>query len=342
MNTPFQLYARSQTTDENGFATRFAGAQDQIRKDPYRIGLPPVELGKRFIQMRMPFETEFWVAENSSGAPLGRIAANLSARFPNTGFIGFFEGQSFSVANALVQEALSWLKKRGVDEVYGPVNFNTWLPYRFRIHPDSSPVFAWEPINPPEYPIWFGEMGFSADHLYHSDGLDGLNGILEGTSKDYEKALKAGYTFRPADTEALLEKEVPILYKLSMPSFRENFLFEPVPYEFFKQLYVPLAKKADVSLARFACDPQGNEVAFFFNFKEGNSMVSKTVGVLPQARGLGLSNAMLHSAAQAAIEQGLSGSVMALMKSGIQSESYGKKQNRIWRHEYVLFKKELR
>lgn len=343
------LLARSETVDENGFATRFAETQDQLRKDPYRLGLPGTALGKRFIQARMPFETEFWLAEGPQGQPLGRVAANLSSRLPNTGFVGFFESENFEVAAALVQAALGWLKVRGVTQVYGPVNFNTWLPYRFRIPSKSSPTaqkenspsFAWEPIHPPEYPLWFSELGFSADAHYHTDGLDGLGGLLEGTRKDYHRCLDAGYTIRAADPSALLQKEVPILYRLSMPSFTDNFLFEPVPYEFFKELYVPLANKADVSLARFACDPAGKEVAFFFNFKDSDYMVSKSVCVLPEARGKGLSNALLHSSVQAAMSQGLSRSVMALMKTGIQSESYSKKQNQLWRHEYVLFRKEL-
>jgi GNAT superfamily N-acetyltransferase len=336
-----KLLARSETVDEIGFATRFAETQDLLRKKPYRLGLPSPAFGRRFVQARMPFETEFWIAEKN-GQNAGRIAANLSSRLPNTGFIGFFESESFEVAADLIEAATKWLKVRGVTQVYGPVNFNTWLPYRFRIQEDASPQFAWEPINPPEYPLWFGELGFMAEAQYHTDGLDGLGGLLEGTRKDYHRCLNAGYTIRPADTSALLEKEVPILYRLSMPSFTQNFLFEPVPYEFFKELYVPLAQKADVSLARFACDPSGKEVAFFFNFKDSDYMVSKTVGVLPEARGLGLSNALLHSSVQAAISQGLNRSIMALMKSGIQSESYSRKQNQLWRHEYVLFKKEFK
>ena len=336
-----KLLARSETIDEEGFATLFAEAQDQVRQDPYRIGIPPVAFGRRFVQARLPFETEFWVAKDSAGKLVGRVAANLSARLPGVGFIGFFESQSFEVATSLIEAATHWLKLRGVSQVFGPVCFNTWLPYRFRINPDTSPQYAWEPINPPEYPTWFGELGFSADHRYHTDGLDGLNGLLDGTRKDYDRCLAAGYTIRGADSKSLIQKEVPILYRLSMPSFTENFLFEPVPYEFFKELYVPLAAKADVSLARFACDPSGKEVAFFFNFKDADAMVCKTVGVLPEARGLGISNAMLHSAAQEAISQGLNKSIMALMKSGIQSESYGKKQTLSWRHEYVLFNKEI-
>ena len=344
------------------FAANFAQIQHDLRKDPYRVGLPPLALGARFAEAPMPFDSEFWIAEgtggdghiaptpitttmepsqNSNGNFKGRIAANLSLKLPQTGFIGFFEAADYGTARDLVNTALAWLKARGVRQVYGPANFNTWLPYRFRVRQESSDSFAWEPINPPEYPLWFEEMGFTAAAHYHSDGLDGLTGLLEGTRKDYVRSQEMGYTIRGLDMERIFEKEIPLLYDLSMASFTHNFLFEAVPYEFFKELYVPVANKADMSLLRFVCDPEGKAVAYFFCFEDRGNLVCKTTAVHPNSRGLGLSNAALHSIVQEAQARGISRSITALMKTGIQSESYGKKQNLLWRHEYVLFGKEI-
>ncbi len=126
-----------------------------------------------------------------------------------------------------------------------------------------------------------------------------------------------------------------------MSSFQKNFLFEPVPLEYFKEFYVPLAKKENLEYAFFAVSPSGEDVGYIFNFVEKDYFITKTVGVDPIARGQGLSNAMMHMALCKALPRGIEKTISALMSSGNQSESYGKKQKTLWRHEYTLYKKDL-
>ena len=174
--------------------------------------------------------------------------------------------------------------------------------------------------------------------------MDGVTGMMEGTRSHYEKAVSLGYTFRSFDNAHLLDREVPILYDISMESFRDNFLFEPIPFEMFRALYVPAANKVDMSLSHFVCDPNGKEVGFFFGFPSTQgekSLVIKTIALLPETRGLGLSNALFHSVTREADSRGICRSIGALMKSGIQSESYTRKQKILWRNSYALFGKDL-
>ncbi len=319
------MISLSQHKDKNIFAQLFAESNS---------------LWAQFILMPKPFETEFWILQEN-GKTIGRIGANKSAVYPGYGYIGFFQAQDQKASSLLIEEALKWLKTKNVQEVFGPVCFNTWFPYRFKLPSEDKLQFMWEPANPPEYPGYFLKTGFEICEEYHTDGHDGLEGIVSGTAHSLKKATDRGFTFRYFDEPSLLDKEVPILHRLSMEGFKDNFLFEPIPLELFRQLYVPLAKKADLSYAVFAMNENKKEVGFFFNFIDSEYFVLKTATVSPECRGKGVSNAMLHLAAKKALDKGINKSISALVRSGLQSESYGRKQNQLWKHNYVLYRRKI-
>ncbi len=341
MKLGYKIRSLSQAIDRAEFIQTFSLIQDQIRKDPYRVGLLPVAQQQLFLQMHSSLPSEFWTLHQSSPSECGRMAAYLSSSYPQVGYIGFFEAENFSIAQALIENAIKWLKTQGVKKIYGPINWNTWFSYRFRVQEDSSQAFRFEPVNPPEYPIWFQELGFQIIETYHTDGLDGIQGIADETKNDYQKAISCGYQIRTLDSTVPLEQELQILYEISLPAFQFNFLFEPIPFDFFKKLYVPLFQSADPKLLLFICNPKGKPLGYFFSFIEFDYLVLKTTAIHPEARGLGLSNAMLHAAVNEAMKKGVKKSIAALMKTGIQSESYSRKQNILWRHEYGLFEKNI-
>ena len=339
----FEIISRSEPTFH--FVKEFCECADRVRRDPYRIGLLPSIVWETFLKMKMPQPTEFWIC-HVGGKGFGRIGANISSTYPGIGYIGFFEmdttmTESKDAAKALIEAASLWLKSKGAKKVYGPLNFNTWFPYRFRVGDQDNLRFTWEPVNPPEYARYLTNLGFKELETYHTVANQGLSGLISKTKDAHTRALGAGYTVRPFDTGAIMSKEVPILYDISMAGFKDNFLFEPIPLEAFKQLYVPIANKTDVTLARAVTDSNGKDVGFFLIFEDHGYMVLKSVAVKPEGRGKGLSNAMVYSAATAAKEKGLDLCISALVKSGAQSESYAKKGNFLWKHEYALYQRDL-
>lgn len=355
-----RLVSLSETTDRDGFIARFAQAQDELRHDPFRVGLLPAPVARGFLKMPLPFPAEFWLVQDGERT-VGRIGANVSSlRWDGqaTACAGFFECDPSrgDVAKALLDAAASWAASHGARRLLGPMNFNTWFPYRFKVkaagtggaNANDDRQYAWEPVNPPEYPAFFESMGFRAIEHYHSVGTRSTRDIFEGTRAAFERAAGLGYTMRKFDSAHLLDREVPILHRISMAGFADNFLFEPIPEEFFRELYVPIANKVDVSLARFVLDPAGKEVGFCFAFADRadsgadqGQLVIKSIAVLPEARGRGLSNAFVHDCCREALTRGLDVFVSALMRSGAQSESYSRKGQEVWRHEYALFGKEI-
>lgn len=342
------------------FVDRFARVPGEVRRDPYRVGLLPENVWRNFLLQPTPFAREFWlacdderdagrIASRAASRVIGRIGASLSAVHAGAGAIGFFEldvehPRAEEAGLKLLNVACDWLKARQARVAHGPMNYNTWFPYRFRLESEERPSglqFAWEPVNPPRSVEIFLKSGFSRLEEYHSQGHAGLDAFAAATRPAYERALAKGYSFRSFDASRALEVDVPALYEISMVGFKDNFLFEPIPFEAFRDLYVPIVTKMDLSLSHMAFDERGKAVAFFFCFEDQGYVVYKSVAVDPVARGQGLSNAVAHLAAEVGLKRGLTKMITALVKIGAQSESYARKVRLLWEHKYVLLTKDL-
>ncbi len=339
------LLSLSQTNEKDSFLSEFSSAQRKLRLKEFSIGILPDEIWKKFALMPTPFAKEFWIVEGENGIQ-GRIGASLSAIDSSVGYFGFFEVKtnlpnSENVAQNLIQAAENWLKKQGVKKIFGPINFNTWFPYRFRVDEDQSECFTWEPVNPLQYHHYFQRMGYGEIERYHSQGLSPLEGFVCSTRKVWENALQNGFTFQNFNSDSFMKEGLTTLYQISMVVFQQNFLFEPIPEDAFRQLYVPIMHKLDLSYSYFVLNSDQKPVGFSFCFEDKGYIVFKSIAVHPEARGHGLSNALFYLAAQRGVEKGFEKLITALVRSGAQSESYSKKANKLWQHDYVLLQKQL-
>jgi len=342
MSGSISILARSQIKNRVEFSDLFSKAPEAFRKDPYRVSLPPAPLWNTFLDFPFPKPIEFWVA-TIEGRTVGRIGANISEGYPEKGYVGFFEADtthpSFSeISKRLLNTACNWLKSQEAKEIYGPICLNTWFPYRFRTNDDGVRRFLWEPVNPPEYVQAFKDHRFKECETYVSSGFDDLESYLEGTRAGYDAALSKNYSFRVFDQARLLDRELPILYEISMKSFSKAFLFEPIPFDAFKLLYVPFLSRFNASLSYFLLNPDGKEVGYFFCYEDQGFAVMKSIAILDEARGGGLSNGLVHMSSLAAKNQGITKFITALVRSDAQSQSFNKKCQLRWTHEYSLYR----
>ncbi len=303
------------------------------------------------VSMPFPKAREFWLAVSNDGSVLGQVGASLSLHHPGTGYVGFYslrDPLDETTASLLLDEACRFLKASGANRAVGPMHLNTWLPYRFAL-PSSGPgPFMWEPGNHPNDPVLWKKNGFTREMLYASQGHDGLGQLVSAMKPAWDKARALGFSFRNVDSERLLDQELPILHRLSMAGFSDNHLFEPLPANLFRELYVPLAGKnarQNLALAAFVLSPEGEEVGFSFSFIDPSHgkprVVLKTATILPEFRGRGLSNALFYETLGSLDLTLHTEFVAALVKQGAQSESYGKHCPMLWRHEYELLVRSL-
>ncbi|HVN43100.1 MAG TPA: hypothetical protein VMT50_09980 [Steroidobacteraceae bacterium] len=330
------------------FIERFAEVGARVRRDPWRIGLlAPMHL-KQLIGMPWPAARNFFLAADGDH-PLAALGASLSASKPDLGFIGFYECDTehphrAEAAAGLIAAAESFLRSSGARQIIAPVDYSSWFPYRFLKPGSPPPYYAWEPVQPPEYHAAFVAAGYAESTEYASLSNPDFAGTIEKLRPALDLALRRGFRFRPFDAAQLLERELPILYRITMEAFRDGYLFEPIPFEAFRELYVPIVRKADFSLCSFLIDPAGRETGFFFGFLDPQHpahFIGKTCALLDSARGEGLSKALVcHSFIQAR-ERGATRVIHALMRDDAQSRSYDKYAEDAWQHRYVLMEKAL-
>jgi len=305
------------------------------------------------IQLAQGLVSEFWIVQSESGQTLGRVGANRSALLQEIGFIGFFECSLAhpEVARVLLQEAKKWLKQQGAQTILGPVDLSTWFNYRFlqeeRTVGRSTPsVFSWEPQHPSQYVEIWKQNGFREFHSYHTIGFEAPAGQyppgVGGAKRAYEAALGLGFRFRDIRTDQLIEKEIPILHRITLEAFSGALLFEPLPLSDFTQLYVQGIQGLDYSISKIVETPQGEAIGFAFGFMDQGHLILKTIAVLPEYQGKRLSSALTYPLMDDAVKRYQpTGFVSALVKSEATSEHLEKSHQRegaeSWQHHYSLF-----
>ncbi len=183
------------------------------------------------------------------GRPAGRIDAHFDPKYnelhdENAGFFGFFECiNDKEVAHKLFDHAIEWLKARGAETVYGPMNFNTnddecgLLIEGF----DSPPVVGMS-YNPPYYIDLIESYGFqkAKDLLAHIITLDeefiNFVGRLESRLKPLsEKAQNYGFSIRNINLKNF-DEEVRTIFEIYNDAWEQNWGSLPFEHEEIKHL----------------------------------------------------------------------------------------------------------
>jgi GNAT superfamily N-acetyltransferase len=137
--------------------------------------VPPIESdARRMLDRRQnPFflhsDASFWVALDSSGRVIGRIAAldhrnyNLYNKEKSAFFYLFECEERQEVAKRLFEVAIEWAQKRGLDKMIGPKGFSVFDGLGLLVKGfEHRPAFGL-PYNPPYYPALIEGVGFQTE-----------------------------------------------------------------------------------------------------------------------------------------------------------------------------------
>jgi GNAT superfamily N-acetyltransferase len=229
---------------------------------------------------------------------IGCLAATVDSRYPECGFLGFFECvEDLKCAEQLLGEAGNFFKQMAVKECRGPINFTVWQNFRASYPEDNEPYLL-EPFTRGYYRNLFLDNGFRVDH----ENITTISPIAGSPMKNYEifydEAIKDGYRFE------LLNKDnfgvmIGHIYVLMKKVFKGSYSFYDISKEEFVYItnfYSSFLKKHYVFLIK---EPAGKPVGFFFALPdyyhpENVNVVLKTMGLLPAYRGKGLAQAMFY------------------------------------------------
>lgn len=213
----------------------------------------------------------------------GRIAAITNQNYndfqqDNAGFFGFFDCfNDQEIANALFKAAGDWLKAKGKDLMYGPMNPSTNDEVGILIDGFNTPPYMMMTHNASYYPKLAEGYGLTkAKDLYawFVTTEDALKNISEKMRRVSEKILKKyKITIRNLVIKNLKD-EIQLIKDIYNNAWSRNWGFVPFTDEEINHLAADLKQVADEDLLLLA-EKEGNPIAFSLTLPNINELLQK-------------------------------------------------------------------
>ena len=263
------------------------------------------------------------------------------------GAIGHYSALDSDAADSLLEFACRQLRHRRCALALGPLDGNTWRRYRFITERGGARPFFLEPDNPDEWPTQFTRAGFRSYTRYVSELNDNFP-IRQPEIGDLpERFERMGVSIETLDL-AGPARDLEDIHAVACAGFAGSPLFTPIDFDDFAALYAPLLTSVDPKLMLVARH-EGRIVGFVFappDYLQSvdpaaiDTIVIKTVAVLPDACYRGLGRLLIVEMLRNAESLGYRQAISALMYCRNRSQQISSDCARPMR-EYRLFAREL-
>lgn len=266
------------------------------------------------------------IVEGPDGA-LARAGVFQGPASKRSGVIGLYETapdpEGGHAAKLLMEGVMKWAVANDLEEIFAPVDVNTWFKYRVMLYPEETASlpnpFSWEPTTPPEHQRHFIDQGFEVAASFETIGLHipdtgeyTFGDLLTRTQSGYNTAVASGLQIERLTSENV-QAVVPELHALCTDAFADNFLFEPIPLQAFQALYGNALATVPGHFTFLARNQEDRLVGFLFTFPDRDWLVIKTIAVAPDMRGRKLGTALTHAAYRDAGQAGFRRFITALV-----------------------------
>jgi predicted N-acetyltransferase YhbS len=263
------------------------------------------------------------------------------------GLIGRYAASAAAASVELLAHACSELGRRGCALAVGPMDGDTMHRYRFVTERGDEPPFLLEPDNPDEWPAYWRLSGFAPLAEYWSSLNSDLSRQDPRVPEVAQRLERSGIEIRTMRPDSF-EDDLRLIYAVSAASFQTNFLYTPFSEEQYLAQYVPYKTTVDPSMVWIA-EHAGRPVGFLFAIPDllramrglpVDTLILKTVAVLPGRAHAGLGNVLVAGCHRAARDSGYTRVIHALMYAGNNSLNISNRFSRRFRR-YTLFAREL-
>ncbi len=200
----------------------------------------------------------------------------------DTGFFGAFECvNKLSVASALDNAAVAWLRKRGMKTVRGPIHpvSESW---GFLLEGFQAPPVFMAPYNPPHYNDFMLRLGYSKakDLLAYEASTDRGYSIPRRfwSFEDHLMARNPGLSVRRMSMRNL-SRDADAIMEISNIALKDNWGYVPLDKREFQAMFRKLRPIADPDAVWFVED-RGKPVGFALGFPDLNILLKKVHGRL--------------------------------------------------------------
>jgi GNAT superfamily N-acetyltransferase len=200
-----------------------------------------------------------------------------------------------------------------------------------------------EPYNPPYYPALFTAAGFAPVSQYVTKTVTDPQALQAAWEPYHRDVTAQGYRFRSFDP-GCIDSEMALIYRLSLPTFRDNLFFTEIPEAEFQAMYAGVAAGVDPDLLFFVLDPAGKPVGISFSLpdhRQPETVNLKTFGVLPHLHGSGVGAALAWEAYRRFRARGFTRVNHCLMRAGNRADQFDRGMAAVTR-EYSLYSRALR
>ncbi len=250
------------------------------RDDPNYVYPLLDDLKHFFDRKKNPFfnhaEAELWVARDSAGTVVGRIAAAVD-KYSNdhhnekVGFFGFYEADDNpELANLLLQTASQWIASQGMTIMRGPGCFTSnhdW--FGVQVEGLRNRPVVGMPYNPEYYPTHFENFGLNQakDLLAWRMVTDGI--VPENLQRLIDRILsRPGLTIRAMDMNNFIE-EASLIRSLYNGSWSKNWGFIPMDDEDFAYSAKDMKSMVDPNYVLIA-EMEGKPIGFALTLPDFN------------------------------------------------------------------------
>ena len=259
--------------------------------------------------------------------------------------IGNFECiQDQEIANHLIQHVIKEIKKQNGTYLIGPMNGSSWDNYRFSMHHDS-PNFFLEPYHHLYYNDLFKDLGFEPIS-YYTSSMDTVMQFDYPDVLEIEIKLKNdGIIVREIDMNNY-ESELKNIFPLVIATFKNNFLYTPIQWEYFRDKYLQAAAIMKPENVLIAENSHGETIGLIFCYddlsnQKDKSLIIKTIARNPSERYSGLGQVMGNQLIKSLNQRKYKSLIHAFMiESGVSTFASKKFHGNNYK-KYVLYGKDI-
>ena len=208
------------------------------------------------------------------------------------GFVNLPE--DFATVRKLFNKVEQRAKELGYDEIIGPMNYDTWMSYRWALNDYGVRYFP-DCENPRYYVDYIKKLGYKELYTYRSAHVKIYNKLYWlGKIISVKKKLEM-FKFEFVDGEAAYSK-VKEIFEISTDAFCEAYLYSKIPFKYFERIYLEWIKKID-NVAVYMVYKDGEPIAFemgYLNPYNKKEFITKTIAVKKKYQGRKLYVALLY------------------------------------------------
>ena len=230
-------------------------------------------------------------------------------------------------------------KELGFKHLVGPINYNTWMSYRFaisnyelKLYPDCN--------NPPYYIDIIKGLGYKELYTYRSASIDMNNPMFELGESIYREKLAEGYSFKTFQEKDALKVAKPV-YEISKDAFADAYLYSDIPYEIFEKLYLFWVRQLKFSIIIAYKGTEAIGYVFGYENPVGEGFISKTSAVIKRYQKHKIYTALLYLGWKLVLNKGYKDMIYHFQCE--QKDTFKRFEKKIESNEkrYAVYVKEL-